>query len=329
MENKTLAIIGTRPQYLKISRKWADVVVDTGQHYDKEMTNDSPKIDYNLNTTDLGEMVSQSISIIEQEKPNIVLVVGDTKSTYAGAMAAKYCGKFLIHLEAGMRVDEDTQENRIRMAVDRLSDCWLCTNDQCKYNLEDEGFINNIVIVGDPAFDALRMTTPHEGKEWENTEEEPYNLLTLHRAELVDDFKKFQGVLDALGETKKNFIWPIHPRIRQEEVKIPKNIKLIDPTDHKGLLRLMNHAEMVVTDSGGVQREAYWLVKPVIIIREHTEHLEIIERNCGVLTGFDKKQITKAILTFKSAGVPELPITQTHERIEATIEDIEGLPDTC
>jgi UDP-N-acetylglucosamine 2-epimerase len=323
---KTLAIIGTRPQYLKVSRKWADIIVDTGQHYDKEMTADSPKVDYNLNVTDLWQMVGVLETVIESEKPDIVVVVGDTRSTYAGAVAAKYCGKFLVHLEAGMRSHEDTQEERIRVAVDRLSDCWLCATDECKDNLDDEGFINNVLVVGDPAFEALRATTPHKGKKWANREKEPYMLLTLHRAELVDDAKKLQEVLGAIGETGRRVIWPKHPRVKG--VAIPKNIEVVDPVSHEDLIRLILHADKVLTDSGGVQREAYWLLKTVIIIREKTEHTQITSGGCGTLTGYDKKKIIKAIETFKSTGIPELPLTQTHERIEAILEDLEGIPDT-
>jgi len=318
--SKTLAIIGTRPQLLKVSREWADVIVNTGQHYDKNMNDvHSPKVDYNLDTTDLGEMIRAALVVILKEDPDVIVVIGDTRSTYAGAVAAKYAGKKLIHVEAGYRSGYDHIEERIRVTVDKMADAWLCTNERCVYNLAKEGVYDNVVEVGDPQFDALVATTPHTGKEWENKEKTPYNLLTIHRDEAVEHL---EAILDALEGTGERFIYPIHPKFDIEKLKTRNNIEFIAPVAHKDLLRLILHAKKVVTDSGGVQREAYWMSKPLVIIRDVTEHTEIIERQCGILTGYNKKKIESAIKNFQLIGTQELPLKEAHERIKATIESI-------
>jgi len=332
---RVLAVVGTRPQLLKVSRVWADVIVNTGQHYDRNMNDvHSPNVEYNLHLTELGETITKLIEVMEKEKPLYVVVIGDTRSTLAGAVAAAYCGINICHLEAGMRsYEKNSIEERIRVTVDRMSDLWLCANEDCRENLKVEGFYDNVINVGDPEFDKLFEYMPTTKPMWKKHTEEPFNLLTLHRAELVDNKKKLQTVLEAIGSIGQKFIFPIHPRTKDRIEKfgldIPENIGLIDPVDHKTMANYILNANKVVTDSGGVQREAYWLLKDLIIVRDVTEHVGILRNKCGILTGYDKDKIIDAILNFKRTGVPEIPDGYTHERVKSIFEEIERLPNAC
>lgn len=329
MAGRSLVICGTRPQLLKTSRLWADVIVDTGQHYDKEMVQ-GLKPDYKLKTTDLGQMIDKLIPVIKKEKPSVICVIGDTRSTLAGATVAKFFGIPLVHIEAGMRSYEDMPEEHIRVVVDKMADYHLATTQYCVDNLDKEGIYNSILI-SDPEFEPLYELMPLKGKYWTEKPEQPYCLLTLHRQALLENKKAFTAVIKTLGKLPDNFIFPCHPHTRKKMneygIKVPHNIHLIRPVKHKELIKLILHAEKVVTDSGGVQREAYWLAKDVIILRDRTEHYDIITLECGVLVGHDPEKLREAILNFKGKRTPLIPGGYSHERIKATIEDIVGLPD--
>lgn len=305
-KRKNLAVVGTRPQLLKVSREWADVVVDTGQHWDAEMTQGF-KPDYNLKTTELWQMIKKLDAVIEQEHPTVITVVGDTRSTYAGAVVALYKGLPLIHVESGMRSYENMAEERIRHMVDHVATHRLCADQHSVDNLSAEGLDG--VLVGDVEFDRLFEYMPFGEKQaddtyqfkpqWKNKYPVPYCLLTLHRAELIEDRDKLKAVITAISKTDKKFIFPLHPHTRKKlkefGIAIPKNIEVIKPLPHKELIRLILHAEKVVTDSGGVQREAAWLMRPVIIVRHKTEHTWIPVEGRGYLTGYSPDQIVWAV----------------------------------
>lgn len=335
MKTKTLAVIGSRPQLLKVSREWADIIVDTGQHWDKEMTQGF-KPDYNLKTTELSEMIRKLEALIKKLKPTHIIVVGDTRSTYAGAVVATELGLPLIHVEAGMRSYENIYEERVRHMVDHVSRYCLVADMNCLENLDREGIDG--ILVGDVEFDRLFSYMPTGVKkgedtdgnpiyvdkpEWKNREKTPYNLLTLHRAELVDDKKNLGLVLKALGKSGQRFIWPIHPRtqkrIKAFKLTIPKNIETRPPVLHKELIRLIIHANKVVTDSGGVQREAVWLLKPTIIVRKVTEHKAFVDNHQAVLTGLDERRILWALSEFEAASLPPEQPGNAHENIRQFI----------
>lgn len=324
-KQKNLAIIGTRPQLLKVDRLWADVIVNTGQHYDKDMNDiHAPKVDYNLKTTELHQMIKKLIPIVEKERPTTITVIGDTRSTYAGAVVAAYMGVQLIHYEAGMRAYEDMAEERIRKIVDSMADHHLCTDDTSINNLRREGIDG--ILVGDVEFDRLFEYMPLRGKEWSNKYKEPYYLVTLHRAELTDSKKNLASALKALEKTGHKFIFPIHPRtqkaIKEFKLKIPKNVEVIKPLPHKELVRHILHAEKVVTDSGGVQREAVWLMKPVVIVRNRTEHTWIPINGQGILTGYDTNKIAWAIDNLQINHVAPEQRGDAHRQIANFIKNI-------
>lgn len=321
---KTLAIVGTRPQTLKVSRKWANVIVDTGQHYDKEMVQ-GIKPNYNLKATEIGKMIDKLLPILAKEKPDYVIVIGDTRSTLAGAVAAKLAGYPLVHLEAGMRCGEDIIEERIRIAVDKMSDILLTTNETCEENLMLEG-LDNWVRVGDVEFDRLFELFPTTKPMWKNPEKKPYLLLTLHRGEILSNDKELKRLIEGLAKIPQNIIFPCHPhtkkRLNALRVKAPKNVKLIKPLKHEKMLAYILHAEKVLTDSGGVQREAHWLQRPVIILRNVTEHKEILDSGNGVLVGYDPEKIIHAAEHFKGMTSAPKQRGDAHEQISEFFQSL-------
>jgi len=302
MNIKFLSIIGTRPQFIKVIDNLPNhVICNTGQHYDYEM-NDifvkqlkvRPK--YNLKATNLGNMIDKATEVINKEKPNIVLIYGDTRSTLAGALAAKFAGKTLAHVESGMRSYDMTQpEEIIRIIVDNISDYRFCANNYAKQNLYDEGIYKNVFVVGDPMWDALQSILPVK----KTKDCGQYNVLTIHRQQTVEDKNKLKEIFEALKESEERFIFPVHPRtkrnIKKFKLKVPKNIEMIKPLSHKEMIKLLVNCKKILTDSGGLTREAYWFSKPVIILRWETEWKEIIEDNWGILVGHKKNLILEAL----------------------------------
>jgi len=319
---KVLTIIGTRPELLKLSRLWASIIVNTGQHYDANLNDihDAVNCDYNLLKTSLGETIDAAIEIVNDINPKIICVLGDTRSTLAGAICAKMCNKTLVHIEAGMRCyDNEAIEERIRMSVDKMADHLLCTDKYCQRNLSKEG-LHNSTIVGDPVYDKIMS---YDLDPYSTSNE---NLITLHRAELVDNRARLSSVLHAIGTCEEySFVWPIHPRtkarIQEFGLLIPKNIRLIDPISHKRLVSLLVNSEFVATDSGGIQREAYWLGKTVIIPRSNTEHQAIIDTGYGIIVGYSSEYLANAIRSFRAGNLEIIvPPANAHENIAAYLE---------
>lgn len=302
---KFLSIIGSRPQYIKVLDNLKNhVIADTRQHYDEDMSDIfvkqlKIKIKYNLEATELGDMIKKCEDVISKENPEIVIVYGDTRSTLAGALAAKLLKKTLAHVESGMRSGDITQpEELIRIIVDRISDYRFCTNDFARMNLIKESLTANTYVVGDPMWDNLNKVLPMP----RSTEYNKYNLLTIHRPQNTDNREALKNILDALQESGERFIFPCHPRtkraLKKFKIKIPKNVEIIGPQGYKDMIKLETNAKKILTDSGGVQREAYWFGKPNIILRTETEWEEIIQDGWGKLVGSQKNLILDAIKNF-------------------------------
>ncbi len=300
---KIIHIIGTRPQYVKLFKHPNQVVINTGQHYDKKMTKvfltkDKPSVKYNLGCTTIGMMIDALPAILKTEKPDYVIIYGDCNSTLAGAIAAKQCNIPIIHIEAGLRChDMSIPEEWIRVIVDKLSLIHLAPTETAMNNLEREGLGFSALRCGSSMTDAVLQECPT--KEVKGYEKNTYRVLTLHRAELVDNKERLEEVLSAIKESGESFVWPLNPRTKKNiekfKIKLPDNIKIIEPLDHKTMVHLMAFAKQICVDSGGIQVEAYFLRKPVIIIRQETEWKEIIEEGWGVLTGYNKEKIIDAI----------------------------------
>jgi len=323
---KIITIIGARPQFIKaaaLSREITnykdieEIIIHTGQHFDTNMSEiffeqmSIPKPHYNLNINGLGHgaMTGQMLERIEEvlieEKPDWVLIYGDTNSTIAGALAAKKLHIKVAHVEAGLRsFNMDMPEEVNRILTDRISDILFCPTDTAIDNLKKEGYDNidtQIVKSGDIMQDAAIFYSQKEQKPNIEIPKE-FILATIHRAENTDDPKRLRNILEALNEIAKDtaIILPLHPRtakiIQNSEFEI-QNLKIIEPVGYLEMVYMLNRCKLVMTDSGGLQKEAFFFAKPCMTMRDETEWVELIENNFNVLVGADKDKI---ITTYKN-----------------------------
>ena len=321
---KFLSVIGARPQFIKVKpiieevrkHKIHHILLHTGQHYDYEMTKiifeelEIPEPDYNLNVgshshgKQTGIMLERIEKVLMKEKPDVVIVYGDTNSTLAGAVASVKLEIPVAHIEAGLRsFNKKMPEEINRILTDRISDFLFCPSEVAVENLKKEGIERGVFFVGDIMYDIFL-------KYREKLEEEKvlkkfgltpsgYILLTIHRKENTDNPENLKKILESVGESKELAIFPLHPRtkkiILEKEVKIPENIKVIKPVSYLEMLVLEKNSKKILTDSGGVQKEAYWFGIPCITLREETEWIETVEEGMNILVGSDKDKILEAI----------------------------------
>lgn len=320
---KLVSILGARPQFIKsapVSRELKnahhyELVVHTGQHYDVEMSAvffgelGLSKPDYNLGVGSglQGEQTGKMLIAIEEvllkEEPDVVLVYGDTNSTIAGALAAAKLHIRLAHVEAGLRsFDREMPEEINRVLTDHISDILFCPTRTAVKNLKSEGIVEGVYNVGDVMFDALlynreiaeRKSTILEKLGLKSKE---YLVATVHRASNTDNRVNLQNIVDALCEIDETIVFPIHPRtakyLREYGLydKLQRKVKLTKPLGYFDFLKLMSNAKKILTDSGGVQKEAYMLGVPCITLRENTEWIETVKGGWNVLVGSDKELI--------------------------------------
>ncbi|MCL2329274.1 MAG: UDP-N-acetylglucosamine 2-epimerase (non-hydrolyzing) [Bacteroidetes bacterium] len=317
---KIVTVVGARPQFVKasvISRciqtyfsdLITEIIIHTGQHFDANMSDvffqqmQIPKPDYFLDINSLGHgaMTGQMLEKIEQilikEKPDWVLVYGDTNSTLAAALAAKKLHIKLAHVEAGLRSYNMAMPEEInRILTDRISDILFCPTDIAVENLQKEGFNNfdtKIVKTGDVMLDATLFYSSFS-KNIPELEHENYILATIHRAENTDDEQKLQSIFKAFAEISQRsnctIVLPLHPRTKKcvENFTITfdtNNIKIIDPVGYLEMIGLLKNCRFVMTDSGGLQKEAFFLKKMCLTIREETEWVELVQNGFNMLTG--------------------------------------------
>lgn len=313
-------VLGTRPEIIKMApiiyeceRRSLDYfILHTGQHYTpnmdeqffRELGLQAPR--YNLGLGELsyrkqvGFFIKHITEVLEKERPDIVVVQGDTISVVAGALAANKMGIPVVHHEAGLRSHDITMLEEVnRTITDHISDI-LCTPTKiAKNNLIEEGFDQKkIFLTGNTIVDILHTFQDRvdaEGKavlERHRLKEKGYMLVTAHRAENVDNEDRLRSIFDGLARLKAmysdmEFIYPIHPRTRRRSeefgVTFPKGIRMIDPVGYFTMLALQKHARLIITDSGGIQEEACVLNIPVVTIRDNTERPETIVQGCNVL----------------------------------------------
>ena len=236
----------------------------------------------------------------------MVIVFGDTHTSLAGALAATYQQIPVAHIEAGLRsFNRNMPEEINRILIDRIAKIKLCPNNYAVSNLHAEGVKDDIYVVGDPMFDAMIKFIPI--KKTKNFRQ--YILVTVHRNFNADNKEALVNIFEALAEcSDERYILPVHPRteknLKEFGIKIPKNVKMVKPQTYKQMLSLISNAKKVVTDSGGVQREAYWMNVPVIMLRTETEWLEIPAKGAGMLVGENKKELVRAIKEFKGSMNP-------------------------
>jgi UDP-N-acetylglucosamine 2-epimerase len=321
---KIISIIGARPQFIKASvvseelrKNFTELIIHTGQHYDYEMSKlffeqlDIPEPDYHLDVGSgthgyqTGEMLKRIEEIFIAEKPDLVLTYGDTNSTLAGALAASKMHVKTGHIEAGLRsFDKSMPEEINRIITDHCSDLLFCPTKTAVNNLKREGITSGVYLTGDVMVDCLfKYSEVAEEKttilEDLGIDRKKYLVVTVHRASNTDNRANLEQIVDALSEISEPIIFPIHPRTRKslrvfglyDKLINHRNIKVIQPVGYLEFLRLMKNARKIITDSGGIQKEAYILKVPCITLRENTEWVETVQDGWNVLVGADKERI--------------------------------------
>ena len=329
---KIVTILGARPQFVKaavLSRivsemnQIQEVIVHTGQHFDanmsavffNEMQIPTPKYNLAIHGLTHGAMTGQMLEKIEtiliDEKPDAVVVYGDTNSTLAGALAAKKLDIKVIHIEAGLRsFNLKMPEEVNRILTDRISALLSCPTDTALQNLANEGFgILPIIIEkhGDIMKDAVAFYSEKSSEKSTiiqdlDLSKDAFVLTTIHRQENTDDEVKMKEIFAALDEINQTqqVVLPLHPRTKKMLTKFKINTKItfIEPVGYFDMLELLKNCTMVVTDSGGLQKEAFFSNKNCIIVREETEWLELVTHNFAKIVGTNKENMLSAFQYF-------------------------------
>lgn len=311
MNKRIVTIVGARPQFIKaaaLSRELQrhsdieEILIHTGQHFDKNMSDvffdeleiPKPKYFLDIHSSSHGQMTGQMLSAIEdvllQEKPNMVLVYGDTNSTLAGALAASKLDIPVAHVEAGLRsFNKKMPEEINRVLTDHISNLLFCPTKQAVTNLNAEGITSGVCHVGDIMYDATLFAKNYITKNAEKFDNRSglgsadFALMTIHRQESTNDEKTFYELMSYADQfSKKNnlqILFPVHPRIKKLVQKYRKtpNFSFLEPLSYFETQYLLSKASSVLTDSGGLQKEAYFHRIPCITLRSETEWVETIE----------------------------------------------------
>jgi UDP-GlcNAc3NAcA epimerase len=326
---KIVTIVGARPQFVKaavlsrVIEKTEDVeevLVHTGQHYDHNMSEifftdmEIPKPAYNLgiNGTSHGAMTGQMLEkieiVLQKEQPDWVVVYGDTNSTLAGALAAKKLHIPVAHVEAGLRSFNMSMPEEVnRILTDRISNILFAPTQLAIDNLQQEGYDNfetEIVLSGDVMQDASIYYSNDSARKAVLSEEirkGDFLLCTLHRAENTDDLERLTSIVTALNKLHESVrvVMPIHPRTQKilDKNNLKLNIDLIDPVGFFDMIELLKNCQLVLTDSGGLQKEAYFFQKHCVTLRDETEWTELIDNGYNVLAGANTETIINAVDT--------------------------------
>ncbi|MFT4414434.1 non-hydrolyzing UDP-N-acetylglucosamine 2-epimerase [Fredinandcohnia humi] len=323
---KFVTVIGARPQFIKaapvsreLRKEHEELIVHTGQHYDANMSDiffeelHIPKPDFNLHVgsashgKQTGEMLAQIEEILLSEKPDYLLVYGDTNSTLAGALAAAKLHIPVVHIEAGLRsFNKKMPEEINRIMTDHVSEYLFCPTDTAIENLHNENIHHNVINVGDVMFDAVEYNKKLANESSKILEEhgltsKEFHLITIHRAENTDDQGKMKEILGAFSQIEEVKVWPIHPRTKHKlegygiNLDSIPNLKIIEPVGYLDMLTLESNAKKIITDSGGVQKEAYFMQVPCVTVREQTEWVETLESEANILVGTDQQKIVEAV----------------------------------
>ncbi|WP_049893083.1 non-hydrolyzing UDP-N-acetylglucosamine 2-epimerase [Natronococcus jeotgali] len=323
-----VSIVGARPQFIKafaVSRKLRtnheEILVHTGQHYDEELSDvffeelGIPEPDYNLGIgsdthgQQTAAMIKEIESVIKLEDPDIILIYGDTNSTLAGAITASKIDSLVAHVEAGLRsYNREMPEEINRILTDHASDILFPPSESSANTLKEEGISENVHVVGDVMYDSILWARDISSEQSEilsrlNLEGKEYILSTIHRAANTDNPDRLNSIINALLDSPSTVVLPIHPRtenkLRSYDMweKAKSGIEIIDPVGYLDFVRLIDESECVATDSGGVQKEAFYLDTPCITMRDETEWIETVESGWNVLVGADKERIQEELRT--------------------------------
>jgi UDP-GlcNAc3NAcA epimerase len=321
---KIVSVVGARPQFIKAAPVSSmvrvlhhEVIIHTGQHYDKNMSAlfygqlGLPQPDYNLaiGSGPHGWQTAQMLAGIEEvlvrEEPDWVLVYGDTNSTLAGALAAAKLHVPLAHVEAGLRSYNWSMPEEVnRVLTDRCSQLLFCPSETARQNLHNEGIEAGVHVIGDVMYDAILHFLPRADADSilreSRVKEGEYIVATIHRAENTDKRANLANVLECLNESKLPVILPLHPRTKSAmeryELQFPAHVRAIEPVGYLEMLALQRGARLIMTDSGGIQKEAYILGVPCITLRAETEWVETVSSGWNCLVGRDPGLVRKALL---------------------------------
>jgi len=330
---KVLSVVGARPQFIKsfvvsreLRKKHEEILVHTGQHYDEELSDvffdelGIPEPDHNLgigsesHAIQTARMMIEIDGLVEEYDPDVVLCYGDTNSTLAAAIVASKMDAKLVHVEAGLRsFNRDMPEEVNRVLTDHVSDILFTPSERAVNNLEVEGITEGVYNVGDVMYDSL-LWAREAATERSNIRDElgvadgEYILATVHRPRNTDDRERLETILATLAAEPREVVFPAHPRTidRLERYglleMVETELRLIDPVGYLDFVTLQAGAEIIVTDSGGIQKEAFFLGVPCATLREETEWPETVEAGGNVLVGADTESIREAL-----TDPPQLP----------------------
>lgn len=351
---KILTIVGARPQFIKAapvshairSLGMQEYLVHTGQHYDENMSQifftemgiPEPDVNLEIGSGTHGEQTGNMLIAIEQcmlrEKPDCVLVYGDTNSTLAGALAAAKLHIPIAHVEAGLRsFNRSMPEEHNRVLTDHSADLLFCPTDTAVKHLKTENIIEGVHQVGDTMFDAvLQFRSIAEEKsvilETLELQSKAYHLATIHRPYNTDIPENLSQLLNTFEMLEHPVIFPIHPRTRQKiealaDAPTLKNIRLVEPVGYLDMLMLEANARFILTDSGGIQKEAYFLETPCLTLRPETEWVETLADGWNVLVGRDYQKTLDTIRQKRKLPAPRPVFGDGHaaEKIAKILQD--------
>ncbi|WP_298370276.1 UDP-N-acetylglucosamine 2-epimerase (non-hydrolyzing) [uncultured Lutibacter sp.] len=332
---KIITILGARPQFVKaavLSRVISkynileEVIVHTGQHYDANMSDiffkemEIPEPKYNLAINGLshgamtGQMLTEIEKVLEIENPDLVVVYGDTNSTLAGALAASKMHIKVVHVEAGLRSFNMKMPEEInRILTDRIADLLLCPTDTAINNLQIEGFDSfpsKIVKCGDIMKDAVEFYSKTSLEKSSiiselNLKNNEFVLATIHRQENTDNIETLKSIFEGLQKINEKYqvVLPLHPRTRAilEKNKLSYNLTIVNPIGYFDMLELLKNCKMVITDSGGLQKEAFFNKKHCIIAREETEWVELVSNDFAEIVGGNSDKMLKVFNNYANS----------------------------
>ncbi len=336
---KIATIVGARPQFIKaaplsttLRQKHEEFLIHTGQHYDQQMSQvffdelQIPDPDINLeigsgsHASQTGEMLKKTEDILKEITPDLLIVYGDTNSTLAGALAAVKLLIPVAHVEAGLRSFNRTMPEEInRIMTDKISNLLFCPTETAVQNLKSEGIESGVHLVGDVMYDAVLQFGEIAEKKSSILKKlgispKNYFLATVHRAHSTDSAENLKNIIDAFHESQVPIVFPVHPRtvnaLKQFRlwslVESSQSIVNIEPVSYLDMLVLEKNAAKILTDSGGIQKEAYFFQVPCITLREETEWVETVADGWNILVGADKNRILEAIQFFAPASSPKM-----------------------
>ena len=353
---KIISIVGARPNFVKLGplskeiRKESDeIIIHTGQHYDHEMSDllfeemSIPYPDYNLginqgnSTEQISRMMVEISKILVKEKPDLTVLYGDTNSTMAGAIASIQSKIPCAHIEAGPRNKSILINEMLnRLIVDRISTLLFCATDFNLETLTKEGLGDHSFLVGDHMYDAYLQNLPLAKKyksllNEHGVTENNYNLATCHRAETTDDKQRLSNVIEAFKNSDKLVLFPVHPRTEKmlkqfnmyDDVKNNDNIIITKAVGYLEFLLFGHYANKIITDSGGVQREAFFMEKPCIVIYDESGWPEIEAAEWQTVAGLNVESMTNAINNYRLPDGPKPNIFGNGDASEKTMKVID------